>query len=151
MSRHIDPVLLNDVDFTDALIYRLGVETRTQSALLTIGLDTRFHRQAATLFGIGEVDTGMVALVFSGVRSVMFRGLQGRRAELADDEPPHEYEIASLKVSRCRLHGCGYQIEIDCQNGQRCEMEFGDLRVERSSEPPGVIHDYEAEGGASAT
>ena len=143
MNGQMDPSGLNGVDLTDALVYRLDVETRKQTAVLTIGIDPRYHIQAAKLFGIEENDPGMIALVFSGVRSAALQGMVSTPPALAPDEPPHEYEISSAKVSR-RSHGGGFQVQIGCQNGQRCEIEFTEMRAERSIELPGVIHDYEA-------
>ncbi len=142
----MNPLDLNRLESSDAiLIYGLQVDTMAGSTTFTLELDTQYHKGICESFGVEASGVVLIDFVFSGVRSISFEGMLERPPGLADDEPPHDYEIARWRVKEVPLRKGRYRLDLRCYNSPRCSIEFRAVSVVRSSRNPGVIHDYEAE------
>lgn len=140
----MDPILLNKLELADALIYGLSIDTGSQSAVLTLAVDAEYHKGTTELLGLPEAKgVVLVDLVFSRVTTASFAGMLQRPSGAAEDEPPHEYEVSSIRVKRRPFHSESFQLEVACQNSPRCEIEFRGVTARVSARKPGIVHDYE--------
>lgn len=137
----IDPLALNGVSLVDALVYSATLDTSAQSATLTLEVEPSFHDRIRDLVDTALDDDAMIDLVLRGVHSLRVRGITKRSTQWADDEKPHDYEIATVSVRKQTLRR-GYELRIQCQLGQVIDVVFEEIVVQRSMRKPGQTHEY---------
>jgi len=137
----IDPLLLNRLNLEDALLYAVAVSTSDQTATLRIEIDADFHK------GLGELEIEilgetLVDFTFFGVGSVTLEGLRERPSDWKSDEKPHDYEIAQFDVKKRGVVGERYLLDMRCQLGQHCKIEFERVALKAAGMPPAKTHEY---------
>lgn len=139
----IDPLLLNRVDLEDALLYAVAVSTSDQTATLRIEIDADFHKGMSEL-GLEIHGETLVDFTFFGVESITIEGLREHPRDWKSDEKPHDYEIAQFDVKK-RAFGAGrYLLDLRCQLGQHCKIEFERVALKAAGVPPARMHEYRA-------
>jgi hypothetical protein len=137
----IDPLDLNQLYFVDALVYAIIFDSISQAATITLEADATFHEDVNKLLPESRED-GLIDVVLSGAESLQVEHVQQRNAAWADDEKPHNWEIAEWQVRLVRFRSDRYVLNVRCQLGQRIRVSFEGVAVRASSRPKAVVHDY---------
>ncbi len=136
----VNPLDLNRVTFTDALVYAVATDTANQRVRIPVEIDPAFHAGFVALgksFGDEEC---LIDLVCEGVTALSVTGLVPRPTDWRADEKPHNWEISRLTVKR---RGQRFELRIDCFQGQRIRVSLDTMSLAVSETSPGIRHDYE--------
>lgn len=144
---YLDPSAISDAAWTDALIYAVTTEPSVRRVILTVEIDPKYHVDVFSLLGWDESTSVLVDLAFDGVDKVGLRGLVPRPSDWAEDEKPHNCEIARVSTRRSLARDL-YHIRIDCVLGQRLEVAFKRVSALKSASSPGVVHEYGSQRGS---
>ena len=137
----IDPLDLNRLYFVDALVYAVAFDSISQAATITLEVDGTFHEGVLNLLPESR-GSALVDVVLSGAQSLQVEHIQQRNAAWADDEKPHDWEIAEWRVRLVRFHSDRYVLNVRCQLGQRIRVAFEGVAVHAGSRPVAVVHEY---------
>ena len=138
----MNPLDLNQLNVLDALVYGIGFDTTTGQLTVTVEIDASFHIGTCENLGIEATGVVLVDLLFSEVARFSFEGGMSRPVGHAENEPPHDYEISTLRVREASGDGDGFTLEIRGQNPPRLTAAFKGVSAKLSARPPGATHDY---------
>lgn len=138
---NLDDRALQQLGPIEGLIYTAGFDSSGDAVTLTIEIEPEYHKDLAEAVAVNGVERILLDFRFSGVVSFSFWGLLAAPTSRAEDEPPHEYEIAVWRVSKPLL-GHSRKLEVSCHAGPSGEISFEQASVEVSRRAVGVVHDY---------
>lgn len=136
----VNPLDLNDVILTDALVYAVATDTANQRVRIPVEIDPQFHADFVALAKSFGDEECLIDLVCEGVTAVSVNGLVPRPCDWRVDEKPHNWEISRLVVKKRAQR---FDLRIDCFQRQRIRVSFETMSLALSETSPGIRHDYE--------
>lgn len=136
----VNPLDLNEVMLTDALVYAVATDTANQRVRIPVEIDQKFHAGFAALGKCLGDEECLIDLICEGVTAVSVSGLVPRPSEWRANEKPHNWEISRLTVTK---RAQCFELRIDCFQHQRIRVVFDTMSLATSETSPGIRHDYE--------